>query len=238
MLDGHDSLAILARDAQERGRLPGDRVVSTVMANLGLRGAPPRPGASGSSGCRSGTGTSRLRMRATGAAMGGEPSGHVVLERDGALVGDGLVAGVRVLQAARRRGATLADLRRETPRYPQVLRSVRVADAASGRGLAGARPRAVKDAERLLAGRGRVLVRYSGTEPLLRIMARGARRGGGRAGRRRDRGRGPRVRARGAGVPGGVDQGVRRITTISVAPGGKRTRSGSSAWVWAYSMGR
>jgi phosphoglucosamine mutase len=112
------------------------------------------------------------RMRETGARVGAEPSGHVVLEREGALIGDGLVAGVRMLQVAAGTGLGLAALRRETPRYPQILKGVRMTER---RPLDAwpALQAAMADAEASLAGRGRILVRYSGTEPLLRIMAEG-----------------------------------------------------------------
>lgn len=171
ILDGHDTLAILARDWQSRGLLPGNRVVSTVMANLGLE---ERLGTLGIRLERTGVGDRNVavRMRETGAALGGEPSGHVVIERDGALIGDALIAGVRVLQAAARIGAPLAELRRETPRYPQLLVNVRVRERRPLEEL-GDLGRAIAEVEAEFGERGRVVVRYSGTEPLLRIMAEG-----------------------------------------------------------------
>lgn len=171
LLDGHDLLAILARDWKTRGRLSGDLVVSTVMANGGLE---ERLASFGVRLERVAVGDRNVaqRMRETGAALGGEPSGHVVMERDGALIGDALAAGVRTLQAAARRGRSLAALRAETPRYPQLLVNVRVAERRPLEEL-GALAEAVREVERRLAGHGRVVVRYSGTEPLLRIMAEG-----------------------------------------------------------------
>ena len=171
ILDGHDALMILAQDRQARGCLPGSVVVSTIMANLGLE---ERLGALGVRLERTAVGDRNVavRMRETGAALGGEPSGHVVLERDGALIGDALVAAVRVIQAAGRLGRSLGALRRETPRHPQLLVNVRVRERrpiAELGDLAGA----IRRVERQLADRGRVVVRYSGTEPLLRIMAEG-----------------------------------------------------------------
>ena len=112
------------------------------------------------------------RMRETRAVLGGEQSGHVVLWWDGALVGDGLVAGVLAIEAARRRGLSLAACRAEVTRYPQVLENVRVARRVplAEAPLFLAR---VREEEAALSGTGRVVVRYSGTEPLLRIMVEG-----------------------------------------------------------------
>jgi phosphoglucosamine mutase len=116
-------------------------------------------------------------MRALHAPFGGEASGHVVLARPlpgggSALLGDALVAGVRVLQAARRLGKTLSVLRAQRPRYPQVLRNVRMKERRPLESW-DALQRAIRAEESRLGTRGRVLVRYSGTEPLLRIMVEG-----------------------------------------------------------------
>ncbi len=173
VLDGDDALAILAEDALRAGPdgLPARRVVGTVMTNLGLEERLRELGAALD---RTAVGDRNVarRMRETGAAFGGEPSGHVVLARDGALIGDGLVAGVRILQAARRLGRPLAEARRRTPRYPQVLLNVRVGDR---RALEDdpVLAEALRAAEARLDGSGRLVVRYSGTEPVLRVMAEG-----------------------------------------------------------------
>lgn len=173
VLNGDDALSILSGDAKDRGCLPGNIVVSTVMANLGLQ---ERLASFGVRLDRVPVGDRNVaeRMRETNAVMGAEPSGHVVLEREGALIGDALVAGVRVLQAAARLARPLDVLREETPRYPQVLKNVRVGEC---RPLEEYPPiaDAIREVERDLEGRGRVVVRYSGTEPLLRIMVEGKR---------------------------------------------------------------
>jgi phosphoglucosamine mutase len=171
LLDGDDALLHLAADLAAQGRLPGRVVVSTVMANLAVE---ERLGEAGIALERVPVGDRNVaaRMRETGAVLGTEPSGHVVLPRDGALIGDGLVAGVRLLQAARRAGRALADLRRETPRYPQVHRRVRVAERRPIETLPDL-VAAIAGAEASLRPHGRMVVRYSGTEPLLRIMAEG-----------------------------------------------------------------
>jgi phosphoglucosamine mutase len=176
LLDGDDLLAILAQDLLARGELPGRTVVATVMSNLGLE---ERLGALSARLERTPVGDRNVaeRLRALGAVLGGEASGHVVLARPlssggAALIGDALVAGIRVLQAARRLGRSLADLRAERPRYPQVLRNVRM-KARRPLETWAALQQAIQAEEARLAGRGRVLVRYSGTEPLLRLMVEG-----------------------------------------------------------------
>jgi phosphoglucosamine mutase len=117
-------------------------------------------------------------MRQLGAGLGGEQSGHILLRWGDALVGDGVVAGVVALQAARRRGLALSAARAEVVKCPQILRNVRVARKVplGGGGLLGGGRRGG------FAGRRRVVVRYGGTEPLLRIMVEGRTR---RASRRR-----------------------------------------------------
>ena len=171
VLDGDPVLHLLATDLDARGALPGRRVVATVMSNYGLEEAL---GARGLALDRVPVGDRYVaaRMRETGAALGGEQSGHVLLAWDGALLGDGVVAGVAALQAARRRQRTLSQCRAEVPRYPQVLRNVRMpvrVPLASSEAFQAA----LRSEEQGLAGTGRVLVRYSGTEPLLRIMVEG-----------------------------------------------------------------
>ena len=171
VLDGDDALAILTQDAVRRGALPGARVVSTVMANLGLE---ERLADLGVVLERTAVGDRNVaeRMRETNAPFGAEASGHVVLERDGALIGDGVVAGVRLLQASRRLEKSLTELRRETPRYPQILRNVRVKERRPLETDPDLAP-AIREAQALLGDEGRMVVRYSGTEPLLRVMAEG-----------------------------------------------------------------
>ncbi len=171
VLDGDPVLHLLAVDLDARGALPGRRVVATVMSNFGLEQALAARGVVLD---RVPVGDRHVaaRMRETRAALGGEQSGHVLLPWDGALLGDGVVAGVAALQAARRRGLTLSQCRGEVPRYPQVLRNVRMAvrvPLASSPAFQAA----LQAEERGLAGTGRVVVRYSGTEPLLRIMVEG-----------------------------------------------------------------
>ncbi len=174
VLDGDDLLAILATDAREHGGVPADSVVGTVMANLGLEEYLQGLGVK-LERTKVGDRNVAERMRELGAVFGGEPAGHVVLPRtdaDGCLIGDGLFAGIAVLQAARRLGRPLSELRTLRPRRPQTLINVR---------MAARKPlddwpvfqAAWREQEQALAGAGRFVIRYSGTEPLLRIMAEG-----------------------------------------------------------------
>ncbi|MDA1195647.1 MAG: phosphoglucosamine mutase [Planctomycetota bacterium] len=174
-LDGDDLLAILATEAQAGSGVPAARVVSTVMANLGLEEYLAPLGVTLE---RTPVGDRHVAacMRATGAALGGEPAGHIVLPRadlrGNALVGDGLVAGVRVLEAARRLGRPLSTLRTLRAHHPQVLRNVRMAARRPLDAWPAFEAEVARQQDRL-AGRGRMVIRYSGTEPLLRIMAEG-----------------------------------------------------------------
>ena len=166
VLDGDDVLLVWARALAAAGRLPGRVVVATVMSNLGLEAALRDAGIALR---RSPVGDREVwdAMQASGAALGGEQSGHVICSHLSAS-GDGLLTAAHVLaiaHASRRSLADLADLQR----FPQVLLNVRV---ATRRPLAemAATSSGIRAAETALDGRGRVFVRYSGTEPLLRIM--------------------------------------------------------------------
>ncbi|MGE0192559.1 MAG: phosphoglucosamine mutase [Planctomycetota bacterium] len=177
LLDGDDLLSILAREhVAFDGAVPGGCVVGTVMSNLGLQDVLARDGVEL---VRAAVGDRHVadRMRERGAALGGEPSGHVVLARSdlGApppLIGDAVAAGVRVLQAARRLGRPLSAWRADRPRHPQRLVNVRMQERIPLDGWAALRDEQAA-LEAKAAGGLRFVVRYSGTEPLLRIMAEG-----------------------------------------------------------------
>ncbi len=175
-LDGDDVLAILAADLHDRDGVPANAVVSTVMANLGLEEFLEPLGVRLE---RTAVGDRNVaeRMLELGAVLGGEPAGHIVLPHGTAqgrvpLIGDGLVAGVRVLQAARRSGTKLKALRERRVRHPQVLENVRMGERVALDDWP-AMQEVMAAQEAALQGIGRILVRYSGTEPLLRIMAEG-----------------------------------------------------------------
>ncbi len=169
VLDGDDILLAWARDLNARGELPGPAVVATVMSNYGLERALAAEGIE-LVRCAVGDRNVWLAMRERGAALGGEQSGHVICAHH-AVTGDGLLTGVHLLAIARRLGRRLSRLS-GLDRLPQVLANVRVARKPPletvpelGRWIAAVRAR--------LEGRGRLLLRYSGTEPVLRVMVEG-----------------------------------------------------------------
>jgi phosphoglucosamine mutase len=172
VIDGDQVLAACAISLKERGRLDGGLVVSTVMSNLGFRLAMRDAGIQV---IEAAVGDRYVleQMQEHGAVLGGEQSGHVIF-RDHATTGDGLVTAVRFLSLARRAGVTVAELAGAMRRFPQVLVNVEVArrDALEG---AGEIWEAVRATEAELGESGRVLVRASGTEPLVRVMVEAER---------------------------------------------------------------
>ena len=167
VVDGDQVLAAFALAAHDEGDLPGDLVVATVMSNLGLRLLMQEAGLSLVE-ARVGDRYVLEEMLRTGAVLGGEQSGHVIFLRH-ATTGDGLLTAVRFLALAAGRDVPIADVAALMHRYPQVLRNVEVADrgALDDNQVVWA---AVRQAEEALGSRGRVLVRASGTEPLVRVM--------------------------------------------------------------------
>lgn len=180
IVDGDGLLAILALDLHERGRLPGPAVVGTVMTNLGLERFLARHGIAL---VRAPVGDREVAeaMEAGGFRLGGEPSGHIVV-RDFAVTGDGALTALRVLDTLRRSGRTLGEAARLWERLPQALRNVRLPEGArieddERDALAALQAKA----GRALSGRGRVVVRPSGTEPVVRILVEGEDEGEVRA---------------------------------------------------------
>jgi phosphoglucosamine mutase len=170
LLDGDTLLAICARDLAERGQLAGGAVVATVMSNLGLERALAEIGVKL---VRTQVGDRYVveEMRRGGYNLGGEQSGHVIfLEHNS--TGDGLLTALQVLAVMRRKRCALAELARGIERFPQVLLNVSVAEKRPLESLAGFQ-RQLERVEASLADRGRVLIRYSGTEPKARVMVEG-----------------------------------------------------------------
>jgi phosphoglucosamine mutase len=170
LVDGDAVLLIAACDLKSAGRLAGNLVVATVMSNLGLEKALEREGIRL---LRTPVGDKYVleEMVRTGAVLGGEQSGHVIF-RQHATTGDGLLTALRVFEIAVKSGKGLDELTADLEIYPQRLKNVRV----SRRKPLDELPevvRQIKDCEAEFAGAGRVLVRFSGTEPLARVMVEG-----------------------------------------------------------------
>jgi phosphoglucosamine mutase len=160
-------LAALAIALHEDGRLPEDVVVSTVMANLGLREALRSRGLELLQ-TKVGDRYVLEEMLARGAALGGEQSGHVIF-REHATTGDGVLTAVRFLSLAARRGCSVAELASSMRKFPQALVNVPVAHKERLE-TSEAIGSAIAATEGRLDGSGRVLVRASGTEALVRVM--------------------------------------------------------------------
>jgi phosphoglucosamine mutase len=167
LVDGDHIIGICAVDRRERGLLPDDTVVITVMTNLGFRLGMQEHGVKV---IETNVGDRHVleAMEAGGWALGGEQSGHVIF-RDLATTGDGLLTGLQLLDVVARTGRSLADLAAATmTRLPQVLVNVAVAERRPDITDLVATQLAAAEAE--LGDRGRVLIRPSGTEPLVRVM--------------------------------------------------------------------
>lgn len=167
LVSGDHLIGVCAIDRHERGRLPDDTVVVTVMTNLGFRlGMTER----GITVVETQVGDRYVleSLEGGGWSLGGEQSGHIIF-RDLATTGDGLLTGVQVLDVVARSGRPLADLADAAmTELPQVLHNVRLAGRDPG--LVGRLAADIAAVEADLGERGRVLVRPSGTEPVVRVM--------------------------------------------------------------------
>jgi len=170
MVDGDQLMALIALGLHARGDLKGDAVVATVMSNLGLE---RKLGDAGLKLLRTKVGDRYVleEMRAKGCNVGGEQSGHIILA-DHATTGDGLVAGLQVLAALVERHVPASQLLRQFEPLPQLLKNVRFSAGAEPLESDSVRKR-IAAAEAELEGRGRLVIRKSGTEPLIRVMAEG-----------------------------------------------------------------
>jgi len=167
VIDGDQVLAATAVGLHEAGELARDTLVATVMSNLGLERAMASHGIR-LVRTRVGDRYVLEAMERDGYVLGGEQSGHVIFRRY-ATTGDGLLTAVRFLSLAAAKGVSVEELASVMRRYPQVLRNVRVSDKEAV-AASDAVASAVVAAETALGGDGRVLLRPSGTEPLVRVM--------------------------------------------------------------------
>jgi phosphoglucosamine mutase len=169
IVDGDQLLAVIAESWKQDGRLAKPGIVATVMSNLGLERY------------LDGLGIALVRtpvgdryvlehMREHGYNVGGEPSGHIILS-DYTTTGDGLLAALQVLAVVKKQGQPVSRVCHRYEALPQVMKNVRY---KSGKPLENAKVRsAIKDAEQRLDGHGRLIVRPSGTEPVIRVMGEG-----------------------------------------------------------------
>jgi len=170
LVDGDQLLYIIARHRHETGTLQGP-VVGTVMSNLGLEHALAKLGIAFHR-AKVGDRYVMEMLRATGGILGGETSGHLLC-LDRTTTGDALISALQVLAIMKATGRSLAELAAPMPKYPQVLENVRMArkiDIAASPAL----QEAVSHAERRLGTTGRIVLRASGTEPVIRVMVEGS----------------------------------------------------------------
>lgn len=173
VIDGDQLMALIAGGWARQGRLAGGGLVTTVMSNLGLE---RHLAAQGLGMVRTAVGDRYVleKMRSSGYNVGGEQSGHIILS-DYATTGDGLVAALQVLAELVRAGAPASEVLHRFDPLPQILKNVRF---KGGKPLDDARVKdAIAGAEAELDGKGRLVIRASGTEPVIRVMAEGDDRG-------------------------------------------------------------
>ncbi|MCH8220614.1 MAG: phosphoglucosamine mutase [Proteobacteria bacterium] len=169
LADGDQLIYIIARDRKSRGELRGP-VVGTVMSNLGLENALRSQGIEF---LRAAVGDRKVlaMLHEHNGILGGETSGHIIC-LDKITTGDGLVAALQILEVVKRTGRKLAELAAEMPRYPQTMINVRVASKPNLDELPAIK-KAVAGVEAALGSAGRVVLRPSGTEPVIRVMVEG-----------------------------------------------------------------
>ena len=168
VVNGDAVLLLAAREMQSHGSLAKATVVATTMSNMGLELALKR---SGIQMLRANVGDKYVleEMQRVGATLGGEQSGHILFRDGEATTGDGLLTALRVLEVMVRTGRSLADLVGDLKTFPQTIRNVRVRQKTPFAQIPAVQA-AITAAERELDGNGRVVVRYSGTEALARVM--------------------------------------------------------------------
>jgi phosphoglucosamine mutase len=168
VVNGDAVLLLCARDMHRRGVLAGDTVIATTMSNMGLEIALRN---SGISMLRANVGDKYVleEMVKTGGTLGGEQSGHIIFRDGDATTGDGLLTALRVMEIMARSGRSLSELISDLKVFPQRIQNVRVRERVPFDRVPQVK-QAIDAAQRELGGNGRVVVRYSGTEALARVM--------------------------------------------------------------------
>jgi len=173
LINGDKLMFALAKSLRKRGKLGNDLLTATVMSNLGFEEALGREGITLQ---RAAVGDRYVleMMQKTGSVFGGEQSGHMIFLEEHT-TGDGIFAAIRFLEAIKRSGVKASELAKDVTIYPQVLKNARVKDENKYSFDKDEKiSTAISDVESEMAGKGRVLIRPSGTEPLVRVMLEGA----------------------------------------------------------------
>ncbi|WP_047491761.1 phosphoglucosamine mutase [Terriglobus sp. TAA 43] len=167
VINGDAVMLLAARDLQARGLLHDNTVVATTMSNMGLEAALKR---SGIRMLRAPVGDKYVleQMKGTGASLGGEQSGHILFTGK-STTGDGLLTALLLLDIVHRSGSSLAKLAEDLKTFPQVIVNVKVREKKPLEGIPSVAEK-IREAENALADTGRVVIRYSGTEALARVM--------------------------------------------------------------------
>jgi phosphoglucosamine mutase len=170
LVDGDEIMAIAATDYLQRGCLEGGALVSTIMSNFGLDETLE---SLGGRVIRTKVGDRHVieAMLRDGHNVGGEQSGHMIF-RDYATTGDGIVSALQILRVMIETGKPLSELKKVLKKYPQAQRNLKVREKPALETLSGVQS-LLAEAETALDGKGRVLLRYSGTEPKIRLLIEG-----------------------------------------------------------------
>lgn len=170
LVDGDEIMAIAALDFLKKGRLAGNTLVATVMSNFGL---DETLAAEAGKVIRTKVGDRYVieTMMREGLNVGGEQSGHMIF-RDYATTGDGIVSALQILRIMIETGKPLSELKKVLRKYPQAQRNLKVREKPALETLGGVQ-KLLREAEQNLNGRGRILLRYSGTEPKIRLLVEG-----------------------------------------------------------------
>ncbi len=168
LIDGDKIMYLCGCYMKERGELNNNTVVTTIMSNMGLYKALDRAGIAYE---QTAVGDKYVfeNMMAKDHSLGGESSGHIIFSKY-AKTGDGVLTSLKIMEVMLEKKQPLSELLKEMKIYPQVLKNVRVSDKKAAKGDPDVQA-AVKEAEKRLDGDGRVLLRESGTEPVIRVMA-------------------------------------------------------------------
>ena len=172
LVDGDYLIAICAKDMKDRGVLKKNAVVGTVMTNMGFQKFCEEKGLRFEA-TKVGDRYVLEEMQLSGYNIGGEQSGHIIFS-DYATTGDGQLTGVQLMSIMKRRNETLSEMAKVMKRYPQVLINVKISNEMKPKFYTDKAIKAeVKQVTDILGSRGRILVRVSGTEPLVRVMLEG-----------------------------------------------------------------